>query len=46
VAISILMDIIQLGIYFPDNQSENGGGNSELLILCVLAKQLLTHQIY
>ena len=40
LAFTILLDIIQLGLYFRDNQDANGSGSSELLHQCMHSKIL------
>lgn len=37
LAFTILLDVIQLGLFFRDQQDSNGSGRSELLSVCVLA---------
>jgi hypothetical protein len=32
LAFTILLDIIQLGLYFRENQDGNGSGSSELIL--------------
>ena len=35
VVTTILMDIIQLGLYFPGEQTRNGSGNSKCAVVMI-----------
>ena len=46
VAVTILLDIIQLGVYFGSYQDANGGGHSESFVTVITHDTYLSLYIY